>query len=111
MADFPTITTTKNSRRIPVPGIRTDRGEDGRLRTRSLHTAQSYQFDLELLCSAANRTSVLEHFADHINEEFSYTWPDGSVAYTARYVSEPFDAVQGDETWWLMRVSLEGVAA
>ena len=112
MADFPTVLHVRGgSTRRPVAGILNDRADDGKLRTRSLYAATSYQFDLQLLCYASDRTAVFDHFAAHTASEFSYTWPDGDVAYTVRYASEPYDSQQGDGNWWYVTVSLEGVAA
>lgn len=109
MAAFPTVTHTRNSARTPIPGIVADRGEDGLLRTRSMHQTTTWRFDLELLVYSSDRAGIYSHFASEGTDAFSYTWPDGSVAHTVRYVQEPYDQQQGDGTWWIMRVALEGV--
>ena len=110
MAAFPTVRHSTKSVRTVHAGIMVDRAEDGVPRTRSLYAADSYDFQVVLICSATDRDSIIAHQASEGASAFSYTWPDDGVAYTVRYAGPVEYRSFGAAGLWHVSVTLAGVA-
>jgi hypothetical protein len=111
MAAFPTLKHTTDSTHAVEGGQAVDYAEDGVARVRSLYAAARHRFDLELICTTAERTALLAHYASEGVAAFSYSSPEDSVAYSVRYVAYPLSAAIRATGLWRMRVALEGAAA
>lgn len=110
MADFPTLKHTTNSRRSAAAGRSVDYAEDGVPRVRTLYSVPRYVFDLDLICTTAERTALLDHYGTSGPTVFAYTWPEDSVSYNARYAEYPQSRLI-TSSLWRMTVKLEGVVA
>jgi hypothetical protein len=111
MADFPTLNHTTQSSHQADGGKQVDYDEDGVPRVRSLYAAARHRFDLELIVTTAQRTTLLDHYTSECSDAFAYTWPADSTAYSVRYVAYPQSAPIRATGYWRMIVALEGTAA
>lgn len=89
MANYPSIDIAEESALNPRSGIITDRASDGTIR--STRMASVTQFDPVLVhprVTSAERTTLLDHYAAHVNVTFNWVAPWGET-YTLRYVDAP----------------------
>ncbi len=96
MAAFPTFKHTTGSTHAVEGGQAVDYAEDGAVRVRSLYTAARHRFELELICTTAERTALL---------------PEDSASYSVRYVAYPQAVALSATGLWRVQVALEGAAA
>ena len=110
MADFPTLSTLRNSQIEIEDGRALDYASNGKQRGRILFSAPKHTFNLRLVVDSTDETSLLNHYTAHDNLAFNYAWPDDGVNYTVRYLSRPVP-IEFGVSHRVYEVMLEGYAA
>jgi len=90
MADYPsTLKISKRSTAEPTSGIITDRGTDGTLRGRVLHSDKLNFNVIHFHLSSSEVTTLKTFYTTNKALSFNFTWPVDGETYTCIFLDKP----------------------
>lgn len=104
MANYPTLTTLRNSGQARDAGIDSARATNGALRVRVLYPAEKIDFDLVHWCTTAERDALEVFYQANKYLNLTYVDPADGSSHTVRFSAAP--QYVSLTPWWEVRVRL-----
>ena len=89
MADFPALDPSQGSFLEPRDGRLIDFDGDGKVLVRKLYATDRGTFKLKFELNAAERGTLMAHYAANQLTTFNFTWIEDGVTYQVKYTKAP----------------------